>query len=126
MNALNLLEQHPKAAAIIKDYYLKKLLSTVNSDILTEEFKEVVVAKGVTVESLLSIINKVPRNLFDVFDEHELHVEVLVNYQDKPSIFTYTVVEGDLIYTQPTKYTTRIEAEKAAIVEAFKVLEEKL
>ena len=59
MNALNLLEQHPKATVIIKSYYLEKLLSSVNSDIITEEFKEFVLAKGVPMESLLSIIDKI-------------------------------------------------------------------
>jgi hypothetical protein len=47
-------------------------------------------------------------------------------YSDRPSMFTYTVVEGDLIHTEPTKYNSRIEAEKIAIEEAFKLLNERL
>jgi hypothetical protein len=64
--------------------------------------------------------------LFDVFDNNELNVEILVMYSDRPSMFTYTVVEGDLIHTEPTKYNSRIEAEKVAIEEAFKLLNERL
>jgi hypothetical protein len=116
MNALNLLEQHPKATVIIKSYYLEKLLSSVNSDIITEEFKEFVLAKGVPMESLLSIIDDVPRNLFDVFDTHKVYIDI----SGLNGVFLWGI-NGDM---NDTLYQTRKEAEKAAIVEAFKLLEE--
>jgi hypothetical protein len=116
MNALNLLEQHPKATAIIKSYYLEKLLSSVNSDIITEEFKEFVLAKGVPMESLLSIIDDVPRNLFDVFDTHKVYIDI----SGLNGVFLWGI-NGDM---NDTLYQTRKEAERAAIVEAFKLLEE--
>jgi hypothetical protein len=47
-------------------------------------------------------------------------------YSDRPSMFTYTVVEGDLIHTEPTKYNSRIEAEKVAVDKAFQILNDKL
>jgi hypothetical protein len=117
MNALNLLEQHPKATAIIKSYYLEKLLSSVNSDIITEEFKEFVVAKGVSIENLLSIIDDVPRNLFDIFDSYKLFIQINVN----TPYFSYSINEGDVVSGDWEK---RKDAERAAIVEAFKLLEE--
>ena len=77
-------------------------------------------------EYIATFVDASPRMLFDVFDVHELHIEILVMYSDKPSIFTYTVVEGDLVHTEPTKYDSRIEAENVAIEKAFEILNDKL
>jgi hypothetical protein len=126
MNAQELLETYGKAAIVVKAYYLEKFLESMNTTDVPENFKEFAKDKGVDNDTVAKMIELAPRTLFDVFDDYELHIEILVMYSDKPSIFTYTVIEGDLVHTQPTKYNSRIEAERVAIEEAFKLLDEQL
>jgi hypothetical protein len=126
MNSQELLETYGKAATVVKAYYLEKFLESMVTTDVPENFKDFAKEHGIDNDTIAKMIDSMPRALFDVFDTYELHIEILVAYQDKPSIFTYTVVEGDLIHTQPIKYNSRIEAEKVAIEEAFKVLNEKL
>jgi hypothetical protein len=128
MKGIELLETYPKAATVIKDFYNNKLIDSVSnsSEEIPEEFKEMIKQQSFDNEYVAAFIDSNPRFLFDVFDNNELNVEILVMYSDRPSMFTYTVVEGDLIHTEPTKYNSRIEAEKVAIEEAFKLLNERL
>jgi hypothetical protein len=128
MKGIELLETYPKAATVIKEFYNNKLIDSVSnsSEEIPEEFKEMIKQQSFDNEYVAAFIDSNPRFLFDVFDNNELNVEILVMYSDRPSMFTYTVVEGDLIHTEPTKYNSRIEAEKVAIEEAFKLLNERL
>ena len=128
MKGIELLETYPKAATVIKEFYNNKLIDSVSnsSEEIPEEFKEMIKQQSFDNEYVAAFIDSNPRFLFDVFDDNELNVEILVMYSDRPSMFTYTVVEGDLIHTEPTKYNSRIEAEKVAIEEAFKLLNERL
>lgn len=128
MKAVELLEKYPETAKVISEFYNNKLIDSMNdsSEEVSEEFKEMLKQQSFDNEYVASFIDSNPRFLFDVFDAYELHIEILVMYSDRPSIFTYTVVEGDLIHTEPTKYNSRIEAEKVAIEKAFEILNEKL
>jgi hypothetical protein len=126
MNSQELLETYGKAAAVVKDYYLDKFLESMVTENVPENFKDFAKDQGIDNDTIAKMIDAMPRALFDVFDAHELHIEILVMYSDRPSIFTYTVVEGDLVNTEPTKYNSRIEAEKVAVEKAFEILNNKL
>jgi hypothetical protein len=126
MNAQELLETYGKAAGVVKSYYVEKFIESMVTENVPENYKEFARSEGIDNSTIAKMVESMPRALFDVFDSYELHIEILVMYSDKPSIFTYTVVEGDLIHTQPTKYNSRIEAERVAIEEAFKLLDERL
>lgn len=126
MNAQELLETYGKAAGVVKSYYVEKFIGSMVTENVPENYKEFARSEGIDNSTIAKMVESMPRALFDVFDSYELHIEILVMYSDKPSIFTYTVVEGDLIHTQPTKYNSRIEAERVAIEEAFKLLDERL
>ena len=128
MKGIELLETYPKAATVIKDFYNNKLIDSVSnsSEEIPEEFKEMIKQQSFDNEYVATFIDSNPRFLFDVFDDNELNVEILVMYSDRPSMFTYTVVEGDLIHTEPTKYNSRIAAERVAIEKAFQILNDKL
>jgi hypothetical protein len=128
MKGTELLETYPKAAKVIGEFYNNKLIDSMNdsSEGVSEEFKDMLKQQSFDNEYVAAFIDSNPRFLFDVFDDNELNVEILVMYSDRPSMFTYTVVEGDLIHTEPTRYNSRIEAEKVAIEEAFKLLNERL
>ena len=126
MNSQELLETYGKAATVVKAYYLEKFLESMVTTDVPENFKDFAKEHGIDNDTIAKMIDSMPRALFDVFDTYELHIEILVAYQDKPSIFTYTVVEGDLIHSEPTRYNSRIEAEKVAIEKAFEILNDKL
>lgn len=126
MNGKTLLETYPKAAKVIKQHFVNQLVKSLETADLPEDFKEFARQQEIDNDKIGTLIDSQPRGLFDVFDDNELHVEILVMYSDRPSIFTYTVIEGDLIHTQPTKYTSRIEAERVAIEKAFEILNDKL
>jgi hypothetical protein len=126
MKAVELLEKYPEAAKVINEFYRNRMMKSMDTQDVPDEFKEMLKEQSFDNEYIATFIDASPRMLFDVFDDNELHVEILVMYSDRPSIFTYTVIEGDLVHTQPTKYTSRIEAEKVAIETAFQILNEKL
>jgi len=126
MKAIELLEKYPEAAKVINEFYRSRMMNSMETDDVPDEFKEMLKEQSFDNEYIATFIDASPRMLFDVFDDNELHVEILVAYQSKPSIFTYTLVEGDLIHSEPTRYNSRIEAEKVAIEKAFEILNEKL
>ena len=59
---------------------------------------------------------------FDVFDENDIYVEILVDYKSNSAKFSYTVI-NDEMYSNPITYSSRRYAELAAIEQAFKLLE---
>jgi hypothetical protein len=126
MKTLELLETYTETTNLIQNWYKNKMIESFSDKSVPEDFKEMMRSAPIDNDRIAKMIDGAPRLLFDFFDEHELYIEVLVNYQDKPSIFTYTViVEGDVI-SQPTKYNFRKEAEHVAISTAFELLNNKL
>ena len=125
---IELLEKYPKAAKVVRQYYLEKLIESLKTD-LPEEFKEHVRQQGVTDEMVAKLVDNQPRSLFDVFDENELyiHVGVLIGINNS-IVFKYQVNDLLLgpVFKDGVSFKTRRESEKAAIEEAFKLLEEKL
>jgi len=90
-------------------------LSDVN---VPDDFKEFVKAQDLENEKISTMINASPRMLFDVFDDHKVYIQINVG----PN-FSYSINQGDVI---SGSWETRIEAEKAAIEQAFTILEAKL
>jgi hypothetical protein len=119
MTSLELLQNNPKTTTVIKQWFLGKLLDSLNDDKLPENFKEFVRAQDLEDDKLATIIDANPRMLFDVFDEHKVYVQINVN----TPYFSYSINEGDVI---SGSWETRIEAEKAAIEQAFEILNNKL
>ncbi len=118
MNSLELLEKHPKCALIIKQWFLAKMLDSLSDVNVPDDFKEFVKAQDLENEKIATMINASPRMLFDVFDDHKVYIQINVG----PN-FSYSINQGDLI---SGSWETRIEAEKAAIEQAFTILEAKL
>jgi hypothetical protein len=126
MTTLELLKEYPETTKLIQAWYLDKMLESFKDESVPEDFKEMMKATPIDEDKISKMIDGAPRLLFDFFDEHELYIEVLVNYKDKPSIFTYTVIADGEVLSQPTKYNSRKEAEYVAIEEAFKLLNDKI
>ena len=125
---IELLEKYPKAAKVVREYYLERLLESLEDKSLPDEFKVHVREQGITNETISGMIKDNPRLLFSVFDENNLFISV--NFLWMPPeegwfIWTINPCDGS---TQANKfrYKDRKETEKDAIEEAFKLLEGKL
>ncbi len=97
---------------------------------LPEEFKEHVKQQGVPEEQIIKLLEANPGALTDVFDENNIFIHILVT-QSKDELDKASFAEGIFIPSIGTKtggiyYKTRKEAEKEGVIEAFKLLEEKL
>jgi hypothetical protein len=122
MNMLELLETNPKTAIVVKQWLLDRLLTSMRTDSVPDDFKELVRQQGIDNNRVSEILNGSPRSLFDVFDDHKIYISLSVDTQGPSPVFRYSfdgVVES-------IDYTNRKDAETAAIVDAFKQLESKL
>jgi len=125
MKALELLETYSKAGKIVNKWFLDKMLKSLNTDTVPEEFKEYISHQPIDNQNIAVMIDNNPRVLFDVFDENDIYVEILVDYKSNSAKFSYTVI-NDEMYSNPLTYTSRKYAEIAAIEQAFELLDEKL
>jgi hypothetical protein len=121
MKMLELLKEHPKTAIVIKQWFLDKMLESLKDESLPEDFKEYVRQQGIDDEKISNMVETSPRSLFDVFDDHKVFIQI--NVYSSSSSFSYLINEGDVV---SGGWTNRKEAELAAIIQAFKLLEEKL
>lgn len=116
---LELLENHPKTATVIKQWLLNLMLESLKDDSIPEDFKEHVRNQGIDNDKVAKILSGSPRSLFDVFDNHKIYVETIV---DTEGGFWWKIGE-----TQSTVgYEFRKNCDTEAITEAFKLLEVKL
>lgn len=120
MKAIELLEKYPLATEVVRDWFIRRMMESVNEDDdVPEDFKKFMIDQGVPNDRLCIFIDANPRSLFDVFDENNLFIEIIM-YPD----VTFTCKIGNEATTNSWK--TRIEAEAFAIEAAFEMLEKKL
>ena len=119
---LETVEKYPEAAKVVNNYYLEIMLKSLNDDSLPENFKEFVREMGVGNDKIAKIIEGSPRALFDVFDENQIYIEISVS-NDK---FSYKIYPRDIKFLDVVWYDTRKEVEKIAILDAFKLLNDKI
>ncbi len=119
---LETLQNYPEAAKVVNNYYLEIMLKSLNDDSLPENFKEFVREMGVDNDKIAKIIEGSPRALFDVFDENQIYIEISVS-NDK---FSYKIYPRDVKFLDVVWYDTRKEVEKIAILDAFKLLNDKI
>ncbi len=117
---IELLQNYPEAAKVVKAYYLEIMLDTLNDDSLPENFKEYVREMGIDDEKISKMLNGSSRSMFDVFDHNAIYINVTFDNEDR--LFRYSV-NGEV---DSMNYTHRKAAEQAAVAEAFKLLNEKL
>ena len=124
MNSQELLENYGKAANVVKDFYLAKFLESMESEDLPENFKEFAKEQGIDNDTVAKMIEAMPRALFDVFDVNEIYINVTAF---RNGLFLYSIISDvkEEVGSEETS-NTRKEAEKLAIEEAFKILNEKL
>lgn len=120
MNGLQLLNDYPKAAIVVKQWYLDKMLENINDESIPDDFKELVRQQSLDDERVSKFIDSSYRTLFDVFDNHKIYIQVSV-LVEAPK-FWYSINGAD----SRLRWDDRREAEKYAVFEAFKLLNDKL
>ncbi len=123
MKGIELLETYPKAAGVIKEFYNNKLIDSMNdsSERVSEEFKEMLKQQSFDNEYVATFIDSNPRFLFDVFDAHEVYIQITVDLEN--NCFRYSFDGGRV---ESNDYLTRIAAETRSIETAFEILNNKL
>lgn len=111
---------------VIKQWFLGKLLDSLNDKSIPDDFKEYVRAQDLEDDKIAKIIDAGPRMLFDVFDEHKVYIEIGIDYKKIDVTYTYNIINNDNTFSDGINYNFRIEAEKAAIEQAFQMLNDKL
>jgi hypothetical protein len=119
MTGLDLLESYPKAGQVVKQWFLEKMLEGLKDENLPEDFKKYVREHDIDDDKIGKLIDSSPRALFDVFDENDVYIETVI---DTDYNFWWKI--GDI--QSPIGYARRKDADRAAIIEAFKLLNEKL
>ena len=122
MTGLALLQHHPLACKVIKDWFYSKMIESLKDESITEEFKQYMIDQGVEDDKVGILIDANPRMLFDVYDANEIFIEIYTS--NIP--LKWTAMINRNAFSDVRDYNNRKEAEIAAIEEAFKLLEEKL
>ena len=126
MTGLELLETYPRAAEVINEFYHSKMIESMDTPDVPDEFKEMLKQQEFDNEYVAKFIDANPRILFDVFDSNAVYIEILVDYSKNDAEFTYGVIDDDEMNTESTIYNSRVEAEKVAVEKAFQLLNDKL
>lgn len=132
MNSIELLKEYPKAALVVKQWLLNQLLESLKDDSVPEEFKQQIITDGIEDERIAALIDASPRGLFDCFDSQKVYINIApvcigINTENKKVEYLYGInIFESVDYTVTFTYSTRKEAEKEAVIEAFKILNDKL
>ena len=126
MKAIELLEKYPEAAKVINEFYRSRMMNSMETDDVPDEFKEMLKEQSFDNEYIATFIDASPRMLFDVFDSNGVYIEILVDLTKDDALFSYVINGNIMSNVEGVLYNSRIEAEKVAIEKAFEILNEKL
>ena len=124
MTSKEILDANPKAASLIHDYYLNKLLDSLEDDNLPAEFKEFAREKGLPIENIVGMMEANPRQMLDFFDEQEIHINVTRYKASDGNI--YSTLDSNSTVKTIKVFNTRKEADLEGVTLAIQMLEEKL
>ena len=119
MKGLELLEKHPLAANVVRDWFMNQLLESFKDETVPEGFKQYMLEQGIDNDKVGTLIDVNPRNLLDVFDENNIIIETSLYPNGE-----FTIKIGNEATTNSWK--TRREAELFAVEAAFEILEKQL
>jgi hypothetical protein len=124
MSSKEILDANPKAASLIHDYYLNRMLDALEDETLPPEFKEFARQKGLPFENIVAMLEANPRQLLDFFDDEEIHINV-TRYKSKDGKI-YSILDTNSTVKSDKVFDTRKEAEIEGVRLAIEMLEEKL
>ena len=127
MNGKELITTYPLATEVVREWFLDKMGKSIKADEVPDDFKEYIKRQGISDYMVESIIDTHPRNLFDIFDENNIYIDIRVCRIHKTDVvFIYKILSGDSKGFSIEFYSHRKDAEQVAVCDAFKLLNEKL
>lgn len=124
MNLLELFEKYPKTTIVTKQWFLQKMLDNINDANVPEDFKETVKNMEITEKTISDVVSPSPRSLFDLFDSNKVYIQINVYQLGASTEFSFNILGEDI--KTVNMWDNRIDAEKAAIEQAFVILNNKL
>ena len=122
MKGIELLEKYPESAKIIRAWFLEKMIESLETADVPDEFKDMMRETGIEDDKLSIMIDSNPRMLLDVFDDNEIYLNI---FRVK-NIFMWSLYDIEEQILDGRVFNTRKEAELFAIEAAFEILENKL
>lgn len=120
MNALELLQENPNAAKIIKEYYNELMINSLDDSSLPENFKEFMREQELDDDKVAQMMEANARNVYDVLDENGFIISI--SYDATFEKF-YWFINGD---SHKIACSTRKDAENDAVAAAIYRLEERI
>ena len=120
MNALELLQENPHAAQVIKEYYVELMLNSLDESLLPENFKDFLKEQGIDDEKVAQMMEANARNVYDVLDDNGFVISI--TYDATFEKFSW-YINGD---QHKIVCSTRKDAENDAVAAAVYRLERKL
>jgi len=120
MNALELLQENPDAANIIKQYYVDLMINSLDESSLPENFKEFMREQGIDEEKVAQMMEANARNVYDVLDENGFVISITYDVNFKK--YSYYINDDK----HRVVVDTRKEADSGAVAVAIYRLQEKL
>lgn len=118
MTTNELLDLYPIATEVVRDWFMDKMAESFKNQELPKDFKEFMREQGIPNDKLVKLIDVNPRVLLDVFDDNG----VIINVIHSNDVFSWDVNTVKSL----DSYSSRREAESAAVQRAFQILDDKL
>ena len=118
MTTNELLDLYPIATEVVRDWFMDKMAESFKNQELPKDFKEFMREQGIPNDKLVKLIDVNPRVLLDVFDANG----VIINVVHSNGVFSWDVNTVKSL----DSYSSRREAESAAVQRAFQILDDKL
>lgn len=120
MKMNELFENYPKTTEIVREWFMNKMLESLNDQSVSEEFKEYMRNQGISNDNLFKVFEENPRALLDVLDENDVYINVTRDFENKTFRYSF---DGKV---ESEDFAKRKDAEMNAVERAFFILEEKL
>ena len=128
MYTVELLNESKFAKSVILNWFKQQMLNSFQGTELTKEQIEQYIEDTLAEKTFVELININPRMMFDVFDENEIIIYYLVYENRKEISFSYSIkdINNESNSINGVIVKTRKEAELYGIIEATKILNNKL
>lgn len=113
--AIQIIDENPIAADILRQWYLEKMKKSFVDDSVPEDFKNMMLKKGIPDQTLAILLDESPRSFFDVFDENKLIIEII---HIKENQFYYVINKE----TDDQIYISRVKCERVAVEKAIEMI----
>src|SRR6476620_3442019 len=111
---IELLQKYPKAAKLVKEYYLEQLMKGLKED-LPEEFKTHVREMGIDDERIARLIEVNPYHLSYFFDTQFIFIHINPSFTSGFNWFEFNINNEEV--NNPQHFDKRLDCELEAVKE---------